>query len=298
LAAETAHPAVDRAAAGRPVLPRQRSLLPNLVVIGAMKAGTTSLHTYLDQHPLIAMSAVKEIDFFVSVREDRGPGWYAAHFDPTATIRGESSTSYTKYPQRPGVPERMAELIPDARLIYLVRDPIERTVSHYIHARDRRRERRALRDALSSLEDNPYVDPSRYAMQLERYLACFPPSQILVLSSTQLRDDPPATLNKVCDFLAIPQFAFETSTRANVSERRGVANPVVGLLESYRLKRVGRALPRSWIRPAKALNARLSRRVEHPQLDDETRRRVADWLVEDAERFRRLTGQSFADWSV
>lgn len=280
------------------MVPRPRAALPNLVIIGAMKSGTTSLHTYLDQHPSIAMSAIKEIDFFIGSRYLRGPEWYAAHFDPTAPVRGESSTSYTKYPQRPGVPERMAECIPDARLVYLVRDPIERAVSHYVHARNRRRERRSLSEALRPTATNTYLDPSRYAMQLERYRAWFPSDQILVVESEAFRDEPRATLAAICTFLAVPPFDFDTSARANVSERRGVANPVIGLVESYRLKRLARMLPRSWTRPAKALNARLSAAAERPRLDEATRRLLVESFTDDVARLRRLTGHPFSRWSL
>ena len=279
-------------------MPRPRCALPNLVIIGAMKSGTTSLHTYLDQHPSIAMSVIKEIDFFIGSRYLRGPEWYAAHFDPTAPVRGESSTSYTKYPQRPGVPERMAECIPDARLVYLVRDPIERAVSHYVHARDRRRERRSLSEALRPAATNIYLDPSRYAMQLDRYRAWFPPDRILVVESEELRDEPRATLAAICTFLAVPPFDFDTSARANVSDQRGVANPVIGLVESYRLKRLARKLPRSWTRPAKALNARLSAAAERPRLDEATRRLLVESFTDDVARLRRLTGHPFSRWSL
>lgn len=263
-----------------------------------MKCGTTSLHGYLDQHPAIAMSRVKEIDFFIGGDYERGLEWYAEHFDPAAPIRGESSTSYTKYPQRPHAPERMSAALPDVRLVYLVRDPVERTVSHYTHARHRRRERRSLREALAILEDNTYVDPSRYAMQLERYLRHFRADQILVVESESLRDDAIQTLDTIRRFLGVDPHAFDTTGKANVSEQRGVARPMVGLLESYRLKRLGRRLPRSLVAPAKAINAMLSRRESRPRLDEETRARLADHLAPDVARLRELTGQPFASWSI
>src|SRR5688572_16712902 len=105
-----AHPPVDA-----------RSL-PNLVVIGGAKTGTTSLHAYLALHPEIFMSRVKEIRFFTHHYEE-GAAWYAAHFRKGCdhAVRGEASPQYTAHPRLAGVPERMHTLIPDAKLIYVVR---------------------------------------------------------------------------------------------------------------------------------------------------------------------------------
>ena len=108
-------------------------MLPNLIVIGAAKCGTTSLHEYLDLHPEVAMSREKELDFFVEEKHwGRGVEWYAAQFED-APVRGESSPSYTAYPRYRGVPERIRRVVPDAKLVYLVRDPVERIVSHFVH---------------------------------------------------------------------------------------------------------------------------------------------------------------------
>ena len=109
-------------------------MLPNLIVIGAAKCGTTSLHAYLDEHPEIAMSREKELHFFVDRKNwGRGIEWYEAQFDASAPVRGESSPGYSAYPLYEGVAERMARVVPDAKLVYLVRDPVERVVSHYTH---------------------------------------------------------------------------------------------------------------------------------------------------------------------
>ena len=113
--------------------------LPTFFVIGAPKAGTTSLHTYLDAHPQIQMSAVKEPRFYAG--PDNGiayppdhvadPAAYEALFDPAFPVRGESSTDYATHPRRTGVPERIKAAVPEARFVYMVRDPIARTVSHH-----------------------------------------------------------------------------------------------------------------------------------------------------------------------
>lgn len=272
--------------------------LPNLVVIGAMKSATTTLHGWLNQHPDIAMSDVKEINFFLAAPSERGVAWYARHFDPEAPFRGESSTSYTKFPQRAGVPERMAAVIPGAKLIYILRDPIDRTVSHYFHATQRGRERRSLAQALSVLEDNLYVDPSRYHFQLQQYLPHYPLKRILILTMEELSRDPHPVLDRVLAFLGARSFAFDFERLENVAARRGQDTAVGKVLESYRAKRIGRHLPRPAVDFAKRINVRFSRRVARPAIDPPTRRQLEVHLAEDVARLRAMTGQSFDEWSL
>ncbi len=129
------------------------STLPNLIIIGAQKCGTSGLHYYLGLHPEVSMSTPKELNYFIAERNwGRGPEWYARHFDPTARCRGESSPNYTAFPQHMGVPERMAGVIPDAKLIYIVRDPLDRIAAHYVHNFAKRREKGDLRDDAAAPE--------------------------------------------------------------------------------------------------------------------------------------------------
>src|SRR3954453_11511153 len=140
--------------------------LPNLIIIGGVQAGTTSLHHYLSLHPEIAMSRPKELNFFVAeLNNDLGPDWYASHFDAAAKVRGETSPHYTARPRLEGTAGRMRELIPAARLIYAVRDPIARLLSHYLHNVGGGYETRSLDEVLDE-RSSAYVDRSRYAYPL------------------------------------------------------------------------------------------------------------------------------------
>ena len=137
--------------------------LPTFVVIGAMKAGTVSLRHYLDEHPDVFLGRggkFGEPNFFIA--EDnwsRGRGWYESLFDDAgrAAAIGECSPSYTMAPAFRGVPERMAQVVPDARLVYVVRDPIARMQSMYMHQVSAGRERRRAEVALL---DDRYLEPS------------------------------------------------------------------------------------------------------------------------------------------
>lgn len=154
-----------------------------------MKAGTSSLASYLSAHPDVFLCRPKEPDFFVAEANwSRGVGWYAQHFAAAdrGAVVGEASTNYTKFPLFSGVAARMRATLPEARLLYLVRDPVERVVSHYRHRLLRGQEGRPLRVALQ--DGDSYLAPSRYGDQLERYLEHFERSQVLVLYSDDLRD--------------------------------------------------------------------------------------------------------------
>jgi hypothetical protein len=154
-----------------------------------MKAGTVSLRHYLEEHPQVFVAdggRFGEPNFFVAEHNwARGRGWYESLFGSagsagSAIAIGECSPSYTWAHVYRGVPERMAQLIPAARLVYLVRDPVARMQSMYMHqvsvGRERRRPEVALRD-------DRYLGPSRYGFQLAAFLDHFDRSQVLVIAS-------------------------------------------------------------------------------------------------------------------
>jgi Sulfotransferase domain len=272
--------------------------LPNLVIIGAMKSGTTSLHAYLDQHPAVAMSNPKEIHYFTDRNAHRPVDWYMAHFDADAAVRGEASPGYTKFPHRPGVPERMHRLIPDARLIYIVRDPVTRTVSQWLHEYLRHRDDRPLDEALADFRGNVYVDQSRYAYQLERYLPHYPLERIHVMTTESLEAKPRDALRAVTDFLELEPFEFDVATKANVADRRARTNRLGRILEAVRTTPTGRHLPRPLVALGKRARGRLSRRVARPALEASLHEALSDELRDDVQRLRTLTGLRLEEWSL
>lgn len=288
--------------------------LPNLVVIGAAKCATTSLHAYLDAHPEIAMArpssavsgtnddAPKEMRFFWRDDWRNRLEWYASHFDPDAPVRGEATPAYSAYPFHSGVAPRIAEVAPDARLIYLVRDPVDRLVAHWVQARVDARVA-PLRELVArpGWERHQIACPSRYATQIRQYLDYFPRNQILVVEQQDLRERRDATLASIFTFLDVDpavwatEFAREQNTRAEKFALTPWGGPV------YRrvLDPAGRRLaPEAWRTAAPHVRRRLARPVERPVLDDESRRRIVDVLGPEAEAFRVLVGQPLDGWSV
>lgn len=198
--------------------------LPNLLVIGAMKSGTTSLHYYLGLHPQIYMSRRKELDFFVLERNwGRGVTWYASQFPVATPVRGESSPRYALCPVHAGVPGRIHEVIPAAKILYLVRDPVERLISHYMHDVIEGNETRTLERILKDEPENHYVLASRYWSQLREYLPFFENAQILVIRQEDLLKRRNETLGAVFEFLGV-EAAFQnyrtTIERHRTSRKR------------------------------------------------------------------------------
>ena len=177
---------------------RQRRL-PNFLVIGAAKAGTTALTEYLRAHPEVFVSDPKEPQFFPEeFNWHLGLDWYARHFAGAGDARaiGEGSTTYTRFPHSKGVPERIAATLPGVRLVYVVRHPIERMISQYQQHRyhgwePERSVERALRDNLF------YTDISRYATQVEQYLPHVPLERMLIVKSEDMAADRLSQLRRV-----------------------------------------------------------------------------------------------------
>lgn len=282
---------------------RRERLLPNFLIIGAAKAGTTALHRYLEQHPEIAMSKDKELHFFADPQWRSKLDWYEGQFPAGPSARGESSPSYSMHAWIPGVPERISELIPDAKLLYLVRDPLERVAAQWVEFYSLYEEHRPFAEAVGEPEDpaNPYVAASRYALQLDRYLAHFRDDQILVLDQCELRDDRRAALRSVFSFLGVDAdfWTPEFMTAHNVRDEKVRLNEV-GLWVYRRgwFPRLKAAVPRMRPLLRRATLGVVANRVETPVLGSELRERLETVLRADAERLRTLTGQGFESWSV
>ena len=274
---------------------------PNVIVIGGLKCGTTSLHHYLNLHPEIAMSRPKELNFFVAeLNWPLGTGWYEDHFDFTKAVRGESSPHYTNRPRFDGVAERIAETVPDARLIYMVRDPIDRMLSHYLHNAGGGYEDRPLEEALAD-PDTAYVDRGRYFFQLEPYLERFDSDRIELVTREELKTDRAATMKRVFAFLGVdedftsPEFEREWETgTAKSSGRFRVMDRAVRLPGL-------RALDRNFDRLPERLRWAVERVVHDPDsgaapkphLPEGLRATLVERYREDVERLEQWSGRSF-----
>jgi hypothetical protein len=269
--------------------------LPTFVVIGAMKAGTVSLCHYLDDHPDVFLgrgSVSGEPNYFTGERDwRRGRGWYESLFDGAgqAAAIGECSPSYTMAPAFRGVPERMAQVIPQARLVYVVRDPIARMQSMYMHQVSAGRERRRAEVALL---DDRYLGPSLYGFQLAAFLDHFDRGQVLVIASEALRERPREALSALFVHLAVDPAAVDLDQHHR--DHRSMDKPVprlhdLGWLPRRQVKLHPRWRPDQRTGLARLLTTRRARAGDRA-ISPELRGRLAERLAADLHHFERLLG--------
>jgi hypothetical protein len=273
--------------------------LPNLIVIGSQKCGTSGLHYYLGLHPEISMSQPKELNFFIAERNyPLGLDWYRAQFDPRAKVRGESSPNYTAHPQHVGVPERMHSIVPEARLLYMVRDPIDRIAAHWVHNFAKRREKGDLSETLTH-RNTSYLARSHYYTQLRQFLRLYPREQILLVEQEELRNRRLETLRRVFEFVGVDtafshtHFSHERHRTARKTRATRLAMPFGRIRQTRR----GRLIPGTFWRVVDNLPP-FRRTIKVPDVREALPPEALRSLREDAERLRELTGREFATWSI
>lgn len=269
-------------------------VLPDLIVIGAVKCGTTSLYRYLNLHPDIHMSAKKELDFF-RLHWQKGISWYQTHFKDGMPLNGEASPHYTHVGGDVSVAtmaQRMASIVPRAKLIYLVRDPISRIISEYRHSVIYWRERRHLHQLVNNPEESVTIQSTRYFAMIDHYRRHYADEQILVVETEALQKTPETTMAEVFAFLevnAVPLNKAELQQHHNVSASKSYLNGLGRFLGT---------LPK----PMPKLNAVLPKAAVYtntpPVLSGEARLKLCDYLRDDIQRFRVWSQRDFAHWSI
>lgn len=216
--------------------------LPDFIILGAMKAGTTSLFRWLGEQPEVHRPSVKEPHFF---SEDgvwrKGVAWYGRLFVDAAPneLTGEASASYTRPAGGVAAADRMRRVIPDARLIYVVREPIERLRSHYRHEVQRGRERRWMAEALEGPESD-YIGTSRYFSRLQPFIEAFPREQLCVVRLEDLLDQSSGAWAEVLDHLGLPHRPRPSGTYNVTSEKRQFTGLLLKLWDRKLLPRTAR----------------------------------------------------------
>jgi len=273
--------------------------LPDFVIVGAMKAGTTTLFRWLGDQPEVRLPEVKEPNFFSDERTwERGLEQYAKLFAGTGegVLTGEASVAYTD----PGVAElaatRMHESIPGARLVYLVRHPLERARSHYRHEVQRGREARPFGAAISDTP-NPYVGRSLYARALEPYLARYPAAQVLVVRFEDLVSAESQAWHAVIAHLKMtprpaPGVAY------NITGEKGQFTPVMSWFWEHRWDRSFDRIPRPVRRLGRPLLLRRGGRYRRllATAGQEPAPHVSEALWADTDKLRSLLGLAQPLW--
>ncbi|WP_433257314.1 sulfotransferase family protein [Streptosporangium sp. CA-135522] len=298
--------------------------LPDFLTIGAPKTGTTALHSALARHPGLFLSPVKEPKFFLTEGPPPtrgGPGdaqtyrehvWrredYEALFGaaPPGTLTGESTPFYL---YDPAAQRRIRATIPEARLIVVLRDPVERAHSNWTHLWSAGLE--PIGDIVRACEEEGrrikagwapfwhYRGLGRYGEQLAHLFTLFPREQVLIFRYRDLVDRPVETLDRICRFLGVETGVLTEVPRENVTAH---PEPTHGHRLLSRALRVGAAVGRFLpARASGALTDPLERRLQQQDrprqpLTWEQRERLIGHFAEDIALLQRVTGEDFSDW--
>ncbi|MEI6253240.1 MAG: sulfotransferase domain-containing protein [Mycobacteriaceae bacterium] len=267
-----------------------------LLIIGSAKSGTTSLFEYLRQHPAVCPSVIKEPEYFskhqmhprhVRRYEDLWPDFDSA----VHRYALEGSTGYTKWPVENGVAERMRAYGIRPRLIYLVRDPVERIESHvnYIRITSRRR---------ITFEDSYPIDVSRYATQIAPFVEVFGREAIRVLDFAHLRADPYQVCDDLHAWLGLEPHTIADPRVFNETEslKRSHLDRVL-VADSVTIRRTRRVLPPVARRLTKKVATRLvPYRHKRMRISSERARQVRELLREDVDRLAAEWGMDVSPW--
>lgn len=227
--------------------------LPQVVVIGAQKAGTTSLHDYMAVHPQLEEGLYKELHFFDTRFYHWGETWYRTFFPKVSDPNVKTFETTPRYLADPRVPKRMAGMLPDAKLIAVLRNPTERAISHYFHALRHGEDTLPIQEAfdaeeqrLAAIIENQDFDNCQfgyhsykyrglYKQQLDRFLEHYDRSKLLVLSSERFFAEPAEHLRCVFEFIDVdPDFVVKDLKPKNTgSNRQDVDASVRAYLDDY-----------------------------------------------------------------
>ena len=275
-------------------------MLPNFLIIGAQRSGTTSLFQVFRRHPQIYMPDVKEVNFFFHDNHyRRGVEYYQSYFADApaeAVMVGEASPGYIC---KPGVAGRIHELLPSVKLVAVLRNPVDRAYSQYWD------NRRFLAEPLSFEQamdvaltpeyrhgERGYFSRGAYIDQIESYLELFRREQLLVLIFEELKQDPEAVFGRCFDFLGVdPSFRCPEMTRASNSSMVW-DNPLHAFFLQH--NQYQKWVPRHWIKLL--CRGQLVKR-NYPPMDPATRQRLEDFYRPLNRRLERFLGRELTAWN-
>lgn len=263
--------------------------LPDFIIVGAMKCGTSTLAAQLDAQPGIFMTDPKEPNFFSD--DDvfaKGADWYHALFANAAPgdIKGEASTHYTKNPLHPDALPRMRDMLEAPKIIYLIRDPMVRAVSHYIHEWTMGVMSSDIEEAFANHPE--LVSYGCYAEQISPYIDAYGAENVLILNLETMKAAPQEVLERVCDFLGYDGKPTWSEDRAqmNVSAERIRKFPLHWLIFG---NPVAAALRRALV--PQSLRDRLKKKrqmQDRPELPDHVKAELQSTFGRDFDRLRSL----------
>ncbi len=279
----------------------------NLFVVGAMKSGSTTLHDYLAEHPEIFMSAEKEPGFFVAeLWGNKSPTEYEDLFVDATDEKylGESSTHYTKLPTYPGVAKKIYEYNPLAKILYIVRHPVERTISHYFHNKRDLLYHAETRSIITAIrKDKSYTDYSNYAMQLEPYIRFFGRERIYIVTFEKMISAPQVEMSKVFAWLDVDDAVqVSPNKKSNAAPKLYKVARGFGLLNKLRYSAQWDKLAPLFPAYFKKVGNQIAEKNGKKVIDNKGKilvyQELAPLYQDYIHKLEGIAGISFSDWSL
>ncbi len=266
-----------------------------------MKSGTTSLYHYLRSHPDIFIPAIKEPCFFSNKTIwERGIKWYESLFNGYGNSKaiGEASTNYTKYPIFPNVPERIASIESKMKLIYILRHPIDRIYSQYVHNFYFGNEINSIEDVI--MNKPQYIQISLYYKQIDQYLKYFPKEQLLIIILEDMEKDALKIIKNVFEFLNVETTFIPpniTERRNQTKYKRGPDNKLMKILKKLPIyHNISSRLSDNIKAKFKVL---LKRKIESPELlSNELYNILVEEVSGDLEKLRTFLKRDLKCWNM
>lgn len=296
----------------------KEQVLPSFFVVGAQKAGTTTLHDWLSGEAGVVLPSIKETHFFShDTRYQKGIDWYLSQFQggKDAVLAGEVDPDYMFYPEAPG---RIRKHVGPSKFVFIFRNPVDRAYSHYLMSLRRSIETLPFPEALDAEEKRKswadetymsnlsYIERGKYSEQVKRFESALPGSEYLFLRYEDLftPEKGTATYERVCRFIGLcaPTKPFDTSKRSNQASEprfRFVSRMLYG--ESLFKKAVGKLIPSEMLKLKLAMQIEKANLTGIKKKDHGWRDSVPGWVWEAAHReaveLEKLTGLDFSGWS-
>ncbi|MFV8782794.1 sulfotransferase family protein [Microbulbifer sp. SA54] len=292
---------------------------PDFFLIGAMKAGTTSLYHMLEHHPKIFLSYPKEPEYFSEkFLQEGAESWYQSLFqnsDPDSLL-GECSTGYSRSVCYPYVAERIQSVKPSARIIYLLRHPVERCWSHYLHRmNEHAMAGEPVLEFCDAIEAYPEIlDASRYFKQISNFTTLFDRSQIHIILFDDLRNSAESTMNRLYDFLGLPHIGVASLIHANRAGDQTGRRHFKSVLNNFKKSIMGKVLkiifPRQFLRWLSKQTSRnkyviyiaknIHKTVDLPkQPDSDTRQKLLAYFYDETVALEQWLGRELPpSWKV
>lgn len=290
-----------------PTQPQLR--LPDFLIIGAAKSGTTTLFEYLKRHPEISLSSIKEPNFFgMNENYAKGLDWYSSLFSSAQShqVCGEASTDYAKFPKFPETAKRIAQTAPEVKLIYLMRNPVNRAYAYYRHLGRQFKVRETFEEHIAHTKI--CLESSDYMMQIENYLQFFPKESFLFLLMDDLIERPEETLPKICHFIGVDDIDLVNGNpiRANDSSKffqDTLRGRITAPLRSIPLlAKVAKSVPQSWrdivykvLKRSSYANS-VAQEYKAPPMLPETRQMLLEHFREPNQRLAEFLGRDLSHW--